>query len=74
MREYCYTGQTCVGNNNTYADNLIYQNGTDLSLLFGHTASNTVSADPQFVNYQVDGSGDYHLKSTSRCDQQEAPM
>jgi hypothetical protein len=65
LREYCYSGQTCVGNNNTYTNNLIYQNGKNISLLFGHTARNTISADPQFVNYQADGSGDYHLKSTS---------
>ena len=65
LQEHCYSGQTCVGNNNTYANNLIYQNGTNLSLLFGHTASKTISADPQFVNYQADGGGDYHLKSTS---------
>jgi hypothetical protein len=65
LREYCYSGTTCTGSNNVYSNNLIYQNGANLSLLFRHTASNTVSADPQFVNYQADGSGDYHLKSTS---------
>jgi hypothetical protein len=65
LREFCYSGQTCIGNNNIYTNNLIYHNGTDVSLLFGHTASNTISADPQFVKYQADGSGDYHLQSTS---------
>jgi hypothetical protein len=65
LREYCYSGTTCTGSNNVYSNNVIYQNGANLSLLFGHVASNTVSADPQFVNYQADGSGDYHLKSTS---------
>src|SRR5262249_10755961 len=65
LRETCAAGITCVGNNNAYTNNLIYLNGTNLSLLFGHTASNTISADPQFVNYQADGTGDYHLKSTS---------
>lgn len=65
LREYCYSGQTCVGASNTYSNNLIYRNDTDISLLFRHGVANTVAADPQFVNYQADGNGDYHLKSTS---------
>ena len=34
-------------------------------LLAGNTASGTITSDAQFVNYQQNGSGDYHLKSTS---------
>ena len=34
-------------------------------LLAGNPASGTITSDAQFVNYQQDGSGDYHLKSTS---------
>lgn len=63
--EYCYSGQTCIANSNTYTHNLMYGNGTNASFLFGHTDSARVSADPQFVNYQANGTGDYHLKSTS---------
>jgi hypothetical protein len=42
----------------------VYGNGSGISLRVG-TASGTVAADPQFVNYQANGTGDYHLKSTS---------
>lgn len=65
FREYCYSGQTCVGSNNRYVNNLIYGNSTDTMFLFGHTDSGRISADPQFVNYTADSNGDYHLKSTS---------
>lgn len=63
--QYCYSGQACVGPNNTVVNNLVYGNsGAAISLRRG-SASATVTADPQFVNYQANGSGDYHLKSTS---------
>jgi hypothetical protein len=29
------------------------------------TASGTITADPRFVNYKADGTGDYHLTDTS---------
>jgi hypothetical protein len=64
IEEYCYSGQNCIGSNNTIANNLVYGNGSGISLRVG-TASGTVAADPQFVNYQANGTGDYHLKSTS---------
>ncbi|MDQ2989981.1 MAG: DUF1565 domain-containing protein [Pseudomonadota bacterium] len=64
ITEYCYSGVMCVGPNNTIANNLVYGNGSGIHLLTG-SASATITADPQFVNYQANGSGDYHLKSTS---------
>lgn len=62
--EYCYSGQSCIGANNTIANNLVYGNGSGISLRVG-SASGTITSDPQFVNYQANGTGDYRLKSTS---------
>ncbi|PYU91907.1 MAG: hypothetical protein DMG25_13355 [Acidobacteria bacterium] len=58
-------GQYATGTHNIYSNNLLYQNSTyEISLQTG-TASDTVSADPQFVKYTGDSSGDYHLSSSS---------
>jgi len=55
-----------TGPHNQYLNNLVYQNGpSDWRLQNGITPAATVSAEPQFVNYQPDGSGDYHLQSAS---------
>jgi hypothetical protein len=64
IKEYCYSGQSCIGSHNTVANNLVYGNGSGISLRVG-TAYGTVAADPQFVNYQANGTGNYRLKSTS---------
>lgn len=75
-----------VGTHNTYTNNCVYGNeltafGDQIHLLHGNTAVNTVSADPQFliINtngsftyqgitiYLYDGTGNYRLKSTSPC-------
>lgn len=59
----CEEGNTGT---NTYTDNLVYQNTpTNLCLQNGDTATGTVSANPQFINYTGDTTGDYHLQSTS---------
>jgi hypothetical protein len=52
-----------VGANNRYIDNLVYLSGTNVHAA-GHI-SGTISADPEFVNYQADGTGDYRLQKTS---------
>jgi parallel beta-helix repeat protein len=62
--EYCYPGHSCIGASNTIANNLVYGNGTGISLRVGK-ATGTIVADPQFLNYQADGSGDYRLRHTS---------
>lgn len=64
IKEYCYTGKKCIGTNNIIANNLVYDNGSEISLQIG-TASGTIRADPQFVDYQTNGRGNYHLKITS---------
>ena len=64
IKEYCYSGQRCVGSRNIIANNLVYGNGNGILLQVG-TASGTIAADPEFVNYQPNGEGNYRLKRTS---------
>jgi hypothetical protein len=54
-----------TGTHNVYANNLALGSSTQIYLQNGLSATNTVSADPKFVNYQANGSGDYHLSSGS---------
>ena len=54
-----------TGTHNRYINNLVTGNPTEISLQNGLSATGTVTADPEFVNYQANGTGDYHLKSTS---------
>jgi parallel beta-helix repeat protein len=64
IKEYCYAGENCTGARNTIANNLVYGNGSAISLRRG-TDAGTIVADPQFVDFRPDGSGDYRLKETS---------
>ena len=51
--------QGLTGPNNRYLNNLSFANPAgSYSLQNGLTATGSVNADPQFVNYQADGSGD----------------
>ncbi|MEW6761944.1 MAG: right-handed parallel beta-helix repeat-containing protein [Pseudomonadota bacterium] len=52
-----------VGVNNRYVDNLVHASG--LAIRAKGEVSGTITADPQFVDYRADGSGDYRLKRTS---------
>jgi len=55
-----------TGPHNVYNNNLVFGNEAGSFLLQnGLEAGATVSADPLFVNYQADGSGDYHLQAGS---------
>ncbi|MEW6371856.1 MAG: choice-of-anchor Q domain-containing protein [Pseudomonadota bacterium] len=60
---YGITEMGKVGTNNRYANNLVFNTGR--AWLAKGTVTGTVSAEPQFVNYQANGTGDYRLKSTS---------
>lgn len=51
---------------NKYINNLIWDNKAGIALN-GNTAVGTINADPLMVNYQSNGSGDYHLQSGSRA-------
>ena len=64
ITQYCYAGVSCIGAGNVVANNLVYGNGSGISLKTG-SATGTLAADPQFVNYLPTGSGDYRLKSSS---------
>src|SRR6266567_1142854 len=62
-----------TGTHNTYMNNLVYLNDANLStgkminLLNGLVDTGTLTSDPLLVNYQANGSGDYHLTSSSPC-------
>jgi parallel beta-helix repeat protein len=60
---YGITEMGIVGTNNRYANNLVYNTGR--AWLAKGTITGTISADPQFVKYAANGTGDYRLKSTS---------
>lgn len=63
--DYGISEQGLTGTHNTYANNLVFKNGTDWRLQNGMTHTDTIAADPQFVDYQRDGSGDYRLAADS---------
>jgi len=54
-----------TGSHNQYVNNLVWQNPKGILLRNGLHDVGTINADPLLVNYQPDGSGDYHLQSTS---------
>jgi parallel beta-helix repeat protein len=62
--EYCNQGEECTGAKNTIANNLVYGNGGRITLRRG-TATGNIEADPQFVDFQPDGRGNYRLRRTS---------
>lgn len=55
-----------TGTNNTYRNNLVFQNGgADWGLRNGLKHTGTISAAPKFVNYSRDGTPDLRLLPTS---------
>ncbi|MDL2354111.1 MAG: choice-of-anchor Q domain-containing protein [Pseudomonadota bacterium] len=64
IKEYCYSGFNCIGANNVVANNLVNGNGSAISMKVG-SATGTITADPLFVNYQANGTGNYRLTSGS---------
>jgi len=56
-------GQT--GIHNRYLNNLVYANPTNILVQRSTEAQGTLTVDPHLVNYQPDGSGDYHLAAGS---------
>jgi hypothetical protein len=61
---YCTGVAGCWGSGNVVANNLVSGNGTSIVLQKG-SATGTITANPQFVNYQANGTGNYRLLSTS---------
>ena len=54
-----------TGSHNLYSHNLVHANASGGIQLRHGVQTNTINADPQFVNFQPNGGGDYHLKPTS---------
>lgn len=53
------------GSNNRFVNNLLWDNDSDTILLKTGEEQGTIVADPRFVNFQTDGSGDYRLEPFS---------
>lgn len=64
IAQFCYGGHNCIGANNVTSNNLVYGNGRPISLRSG-SATATVAADPQFVDYRANGGGNYRLRAGS---------
>lgn len=61
-----------VGSHNQYLNNFVYGNTGNAFRLNGNSTYTlsgniTTNSNPGFVNYQADGTGNYHLVSTSPC-------
>jgi hypothetical protein len=54
-----------TGSANHYSNNLVWNQSQGIVLQNGLAPSGTINADPLLVNFQPDGSGDYHLKAGS---------
>jgi hypothetical protein len=60
----CNPNEHCIGNGNVVANNLVYGSKSGIGMIVG-SATGTINADPQFLNYQPNGAGNYRLKPTS---------
>ncbi|MEN6316833.1 MAG: right-handed parallel beta-helix repeat-containing protein [Clostridiaceae bacterium] len=66
-------GSANTGTNNTYINNILYGNQyNSMYIITGQSPVGTKYEDPQFVNFQPDGSGDYYLLPTSPAVPQDA--
>jgi pectate disaccharide-lyase len=59
------TEEGATGLRNQYRNNLLYDNADDRISLNTGKESGTVIADPKFIDYRPDGSGDYRLRDLS---------
>jgi hypothetical protein len=62
---YISTGGSGTWGANTYTNNLVFASVGGNHLAPGQTVTETVTANPLFVNYTGDPTGDYHLQSGS---------
>jgi len=58
-------GNGYTGPNNRYVDNILYGNNNNTIQLYLGTQEGTIYSDPKFVDFQLDGTGDYHFQSDS---------
>jgi hypothetical protein len=63
LRFGVYENGSAVGN--TFRNNLVFRNPTNLGIGSASSVVGTLVADPRFVSYQPDGSGDYRLQASS---------
>jgi hypothetical protein len=54
-----------TGSNNQFRNNLLWDNDDDEVQLKTGSETGTIVADPEFVNFEMDGSGDYRLEPSS---------
>lgn len=65
---YGIDNRDTVGTHNVYLNNCFWQNGSGVSSLSsGNTLVNSVLQNPLFVNYQLNGTGNYALQAGSPC-------
>ena len=64
IRQYCNPDDSCIGDGNVVADNVVYGNGVGVEMRVG-TATGTIAADPRFVDFRPDGKGNYRLRRGS---------
>lgn len=68
IQEYTNPGTNQTGIHNVYSNNLVLGNKMGgIQLLNDLVDTNTLTSDPQFVDYKADGSGGYSLSPTSPC-------
>jgi hypothetical protein len=53
-----------VGTGNRYVNNVVFKSGTNVKMQKG-AVSGTITADPKFVRYVANGTGDYHVMTGS---------
>ncbi len=57
-----------TGTHNRYLNNLVWRNKSgSFRLQNGNVNRGTVLAGPELIDYQADGTGNYHLSAQSRC-------
>jgi hypothetical protein len=64
IHQGCDAGRQCMGSGNVIANNLVIGSSTPITKGVV-PATNTIAANPLFVNYLATGGGDYRLKVTS---------
>ena len=66
IKEYV-DGSGQIGTHNTYSNNITYGNTAGNYNLLVSVPQNVMTANAQFVNYQANGTGNYHLAAGSPC-------
>jgi len=54
-----------VGKDNAYINNILFSNGIDFDVMSGSSVLGTITSDPLLIGFNINGSGDYRLQSSS---------